>query len=125
MYLYKMKFINDLRTIISRVPTAEIVGDVNLALPLKDLMYSRAYFSTFISQISREVSDSFPVTEYHMESFLVFFFFWTFLTIVNRKNENVIDRLSDIIEYKTVRKNTSRILFVLYILFCKNVDSVS
>ena len=125
MYLYKMKFINDLRTIISRLPTAEIVGDVNLALPLKDLMYSRAYFSTFISQISREVSDSLPVTEYHMESFLVFFFFWTFLTIVNRKNENVIDRLSDIIEYKTVRKNTSRILFVLYILFCKNVDSVS
>jgi hypothetical protein len=120
-----MKFINELRNIVSRLPSAELVGDVNLALPLKDLMYSRAYFSTFISQISREVSDSFPVTEYHMESFVVFFLFWTFLTIVNRKNENVIDRLSDIIEYKTVRKNTSRILFVVDILFCKNVDSVS
>jgi hypothetical protein len=116
---------NDLRNIVSRLPTVEIVGDVNVALPLKDLVYSRAYVSTFVSQISREISESFPLTNYHIESFLVFFFFWTCLTIVNRKNENVIDRLSDIIEYKTVRKNTSRILFVVYILFCKNVDSAS
>lgn len=116
---------NELRNIVSRLPSSEIVGDVNLAIPLKDLMYSRAYFSSFISQMAREASDSFPVTNYHIESFLVFFLFWTLLTIVNRKNENVIDRLSDIIEYKTVRKNTSRILFVLYILFCKNVGSVS
>lgn len=118
-----MKFANELRNIVSRLPSAEIVGDINLALPLKELIYSRAYFSTFISQISREVSESFPVTDYHVESFLVFFLFWTFLTIVNQPNEGVVYRLGNVIEYKTVRKNVSRILFVLYIIFVKNMDN--
>ena len=114
---------NELRNIVSRLPSAEIVGDVNLALPLKELIYSRAYFSTFISQIMREVTDSFPVTEYHIESFIVFFLFWTFLTVVNKPNEGVVYRLGNAIEYKKVRKNVSRILFVVYIIFCKNVDN--
>lgn len=119
-----MKFINELRTIISRLPSAEIVGDVNLALPLKDLVYSRAYISTFISQISREVSDSFPLTDdFHIESFVAFFLFWTFLTIVNRSNDGVAYRLGHVIEYKTVKKNVSRILFILYIIFIKNIDN--
>jgi len=119
-----MKFINELRTIISRLPSAEIIGDVNLAMPLKDLMYSRAYFSTFLSQLSREVSDSFPLTDdLHIESFLVFFLFWTCLTILNKPNEGVVHRLGHVIEYKTVKKNVSRILFILYIIFVKNLDN--
>lgn len=116
---------NELRTIVSRLPSAELIGDVNLALPLKDIVYSRAYFSTFISEISREIADSYSLTDYHVESFLAFFLLWTFLTILNRPNESVVYRLGHAIEYKTVRKNVSRVLFVLYILFCKNVDSVT
>jgi hypothetical protein len=118
-----MKFANELRNIVSRLPSAEIVGDVNLALPLKEIMYSRAYFSTFISEISREMAESFPVTDYHAESFIAFFIFWTFLTVVNRPNEGVVYRLGHVIEYKTVRKNVSRVLFVLYIIFVKNMDN--
>jgi hypothetical protein len=118
-----MKFMNELRNIVSRLPSAELVGDVNLALPLKDLVYSRAYFSTFISEISREIADSFPIADFHMESFVVFFLFWMFLTVVNKPNEGVVYRLGHAIEYKTVRKNVSRLLFVVYIIFCKNLDN--
>jgi len=90
---------------------------------LKDIVYSRAYFSTFIYEISREIADSFPIADFHMESFVMFFLFWTFLTVVNKPNEGVVSRLGNAIEYKKVRKNVSRILFVLYIIFCKNVDN--
>jgi hypothetical protein len=128
-----MKYLNEMRLLVSdrvfkivmSLPSVEVLDDVQMAVPMKDLIYYRAYYSSFISQIMRETAESFPLSNSHIESFFAFFLFWTFLTIVNRKNENVIDRLSDIIEYKTVRKNVSRILFVLYILFCKNVDSVS
>lgn len=118
-----MKFINDLRSVMSRLPSPEMVGDINMAIPLRDLIYSRAYFSSFISQIARETTDSFPLTNYHVESFLVFFLFWTCMTIMNRPNEGVVSRLGHVIEYKQVRKNVSRILFVCYILFVKNLDN--
>jgi hypothetical protein len=118
-----MKFMNELRNIVSRLPSAELVGDVNLALPLKDLVYSRAYFSTFISEISREIADSFPIADFHMESFVVFFLFWMFLTVANKPNEGVVYRLGHAIEYTHVRKNVSRLLFVVYIIFCKNLDN--
>ena len=115
-----MKLCNELRVIIS----TRIMQLTNADLPLKDVMLSRAYFSTFISQTLAEISESFPITvDSHIGSFVVFFLFWTFLSVINKKNETVVDRLKDIIEYRSIRKNTSRILFVLYILFCKNVDN--
>jgi len=115
-----MKLCNELRVILS----TRIMQFTNSDLPLKDVILSRAYFSTFLSQTMAEISESFPITvDSHIGSFIVFFLFWTFLSVINKKNETTIDRLQHIIEYPSIRKNTSRILFVLYILFCKNVDN--
>lgn len=91
-------------------------------IPLKDWVSSRAYYSTLLSQVFTELTDSFPLTHTHFESFLFFFFVWTFLRVANTQNEEVFGRLSDVIEYKEIKRNTSTVLLVVYILFCKNVD---
>jgi hypothetical protein len=91
-------------------------------IPLKDWVSSRAYYSTLLSQVFTELTDSFPLTHTHFESFLFFFFVWTFLRVANTQNEEVFGRLSDVIEYKEIKRNTSAILLVVYIIFCKNVD---
>ena len=91
-------------------------------VPLKDWVSSRAYYSTLLSQVFTELTDSFPLTHTHFESFLFFFFVWTFLRVAKTQNEEVFGRLSDVIEYKEIKRNTSTILLVVYILFCKNVD---
>jgi len=91
-------------------------------IPLKDWVSSRAYYSTLLSQVFTELTDSFPLTHTHFESFLFFFFVWTFLRVANTQNEEVFGRLSDVIEYKEINRNTSAILLVVYIIFCKNVD---
>ncbi len=124
-----MKLIHEIRNIItqtvSRIPISEIsMGDLpGPFFSVKDLVYSRAYCSTILSQLSREVADSVPITNMHIESFLICFLLWTVLTAMNRKNETIVSRLGNSIEVYSVRRNASRVLFVLYILFCKNVDN--
>lgn len=125
-----MKLIHELRNVISqtisRIPISELT-DVeipwNTALSLKDLVYSRAYCSTILSQLLREGVDSFPISNSHIESAVAFFIVWTALTAMNRKNETIVSRLGNAIEVYSVRRNASRILFVLYIMFCKSVDN--
>jgi len=125
-----MKLIHELRNVISqtiaRIPISELT-DIEIpwtaALSLKDLVYSRAYCSTILSQLLREGADSFPISNSHIESAVVFFIVWTALTAMNRKNETIVSRLGNTIEVYSVRRNASRILFVLYIMFCKSVDN--
>ena len=72
-------------------------------VPLKDWISSRAYYSTILSQVFTELTDSFPLTNTHFESFLLFFFVWTFIRVTKPQNEEVFGRLSDVIEYKEIR----------------------
>ena len=126
-----MRLINEMRSVIiqtiEKIPIDRIpIGDIterDLPLSLKDVVYSRAYFSTIITQLTTEVADSFPITDSHIESIILCCLLWTFLTVINRKNATIVSRLGDLIEVTTVKRNASRILFVLYIMFCKNVDN--
>lgn len=102
------------------VPPDISVGSV----ALKDQLLSRAYASTFVSQILSETFDSLPITNLHIESFIAFFFIWTYLSLETKKTETTMYRLDDFIEYTSIRKNTSRFLFIIYIIFCKNMDNV-